>query len=113
MQDCALHLALAEIWAVVAEANRYFASQEPWVLRKQNPARMATVLFVTAEVLRAVGIMAQPFVPEASGKLLDLLAVDPAERLIAAIGSEGRLTPGTGLPQPQPIFPRYLEPEAA
>jgi methionyl-tRNA synthetase len=113
MQDFALHVTLSEIWAVVAEANRYFASQEPWVLRKQNPARMATVLFVTAEVLRAVGIMAQPFVPEAAAKLLDLLAVPSGERQIAAIGSARRLSPGTPLPQPEPIFPRYLEPEAA
>ena len=35
MADYALHTALAEIWAVVAEANRYFASQEPWKLRKE------------------------------------------------------------------------------
>ena len=37
MADYALHTALAEIWAVVAEANRYFASQEPWKLRKDDP----------------------------------------------------------------------------
>src|SRR5215203_3746700 len=40
MRDFALHTVLAEIWAVVADANRYFASHEPWVLRKQEPARM-------------------------------------------------------------------------
>ena len=39
MADFALHTALAEIWAVVAEANRYFASQEPWKLRKDDPVR--------------------------------------------------------------------------
>ncbi len=76
MADYALHTALSEIWAVVAEANRYFASQEPWKLRKSDPARMATVLYVTAEVLRAVGILAQPFMPHSAGRLLDLLAVD-------------------------------------
>jgi methionyl-tRNA synthetase len=111
MQDFAVHTALSEIWAVVAEANRYFASQEPWVLRKTNPARMATVLYVTAEVLRAVGILAQPFVPTAAAKLLDLLAVPPGERVIAAVGPTGRLTAGTPLPQPAPIFPRYMEAE--
>ena len=86
---------MAEIWAVVAEANRYFASQEPWVLRKSDPARMATVLYVTAEVLRAVGILAQPFVPEAAAKLLDLLALPAADRHLAAIGAAHRLLPGT------------------
>src|SRR5215212_3555153 len=84
LDDYALHTALAEIWAVVAEANRYFASQEPWVLRKQDAARMATVLYVTAEALRALGIMTQPFIPTASAKLLDLLGVPEAERELTA-----------------------------
>ncbi len=112
MKDFALHTTLAEIWAVVAEANRYFASQEPWILRKTDPARMNTVLYVTAEVLRAVGILAQPFVPTAAAKLLDLLAVAPEGRVLAAVGPEKRLVAGTALPQPAPIFPRYIEAEA-
>jgi methionyl-tRNA synthetase len=113
MEGFAVHNALAEIWAVVAEANRYFASQEPWVLRKSDPARMATVLYVTAEVLRAVGILAQPFVPEAAAKLLDLLSVPPQNRVLALVGPENRLAPATPLPQPAPIFPRYIEAEAS
>jgi methionyl-tRNA synthetase len=113
LDNFALHTALAEIWSVVAEANRYFASQEPWVLRKTDPARMETVLYVTAEVLRAVGIMAQPFVPDAAAKLLDLLAVPEAERMLSRIEAGDRLRPGKALPGPLPIFPRYIEPEVA
>ncbi|MGY6570994.1 MAG: methionine--tRNA ligase, partial [Salinarimonas sp.] len=113
MEDFALHQALAEIWAVVGEANRYFASQEPWALRKSDPARMGTVLYVTAEVLRIVGILVQPFIPDSASKLLDLLGVSPDQRLIAAIGEGGRLAPGTALPAPQPVFPRFVEPEVS
>ena len=113
MEDFALHQALAEIWAVVGEANRYFASQEPWALRKSDPARMGTVLYVTAEVLRIVGILVQPFIPDSAAKLLDLLGVSPDQRLIAAIGEGGRLAPGTALPAPQPVFPRFVEPEVS
>jgi methionyl-tRNA synthetase len=113
MKDFAVHTTLAEIWAVVAEANRYFASQEPWVLRKSDPARMNTVLYVTAEVLRAVGILAQAFVPTAAAKLLDLLAIPPEGRVLSAVGPEHRLVAGTALPQPAPIFPRYIEAEAS
>ncbi len=112
MQDLALHAVLAEIWAVVAEANRYFAGQEPWALRKTDPARMEAVLYTTAEVLRAVGILVQPFIPSAAARLLDLLAVAPEARNLAAIGPDHRLAPGTALPAPSPIFPRYVEPEA-
>jgi methionyl-tRNA synthetase len=113
MEDFALHTALAEIWAVVGDANRYFASQEPWMLRKSDSARMEAVLYVTAEVLRAIAINAQPFIPEAAGKLLDLLAVPESGRNLAAVGAEHRLAPGTQLPAPSPIFPRYVEPEAS
>jgi methionyl-tRNA synthetase len=111
MDDYALHTMLADIWAVVAEANRYFAAQEPWTLRKTDPARMATVLYVTAEVLRAVGILVQPVIPTAAGKLLDLLAVPPGARLLAHVGEGHRLAAGTPLPAPAPVFPRYVEPE--
>ncbi len=64
----ALHQALAAIFGVVAEANRYFAAQEPWALKKTDPARMETVLYVTAEVIRRVGILCQPFIPGLSGQ---------------------------------------------
>jgi methionyl-tRNA synthetase len=109
--DFALHTILADIWAVVAETNRYFASQEPWVLRKTDVKRMETVLYTTAEVLRCIGIMVQPFIPVAAGKLLDLLAVAPDERMFSNIDDSYALMPSTQLPSPQPIFPRYIEPE--
>jgi methionyl-tRNA synthetase len=112
IQGLALHTMLADIWSVVAEANRYFASQEPWVLRKTDPARMATVLYVTAEVLRIVGILAQPFIPTAASKLLDLLGIDGDRRMLAQVGSEPGLAAGRKLPQPEPIFPRYVEADA-
>ena len=104
-----IHKALAAIWTVVADANRYFAAQEPWALKKTDPARMATVLYVTAEVIRVVGISIQPFMPQSAEKLLDLVAV-PADRRHFRI-SDAALVPGTELPKPQGIFPRYVEPE--
>ncbi len=111
MSDFALHTMLAEIWAVVAEANRYFASQEPWALRKTDPKRMETVLYVTAETLRAVGIVAQPVIPTAAGRLLDLLARDPGERMLAHVGPAHRLARGAALAKPEAILPRYVEAE--
>ncbi len=113
MRDLALHTILSEIWTVVADANRYFAGEEPWKLRKSDPARMATVLYVTVETLRRVGLMVQPFVPTAGAALLDLLAVPADARSFAFAGEAHRLQPGTALPAPTPIFPRFEKPEAA
>jgi methionyl-tRNA synthetase len=101
---------LAELWAVVAEANRYFAANEPWRLTKTDPARRDTVLYVTAEVLRQVAILVQPVMPEAAGKLLDLLA-SRLKPQFARLGEAG-VSCRYGLPAPSGIFPRFVEPEA-
>jgi methionyl-tRNA synthetase len=69
-----IHVALNAIWAVVGEADRYFAAAEPWALKKTDPVRMATVLAVTAEVVRQLAILVQPAMPTALGRLLDLRA---------------------------------------
>ena len=103
---------LDAVWNVVADANRYFASQEPWTKRKTDPERMATILYVTAEVVRQVAILAQPVVPTGAGKLLDLLAVAQDARNFANLGSSGRLKAGQSLPKPEGAFPRYVAPES-
>ncbi|GES45387.1 methionine--tRNA ligase [Rhizobium dioscoreae] len=107
-----IHRALASIIAVVSETDRYFASQEPWALKKTDPARMATVLYVTADVVRQISILLQPFMPESSGKLLDLIAIPSDKRDFAALGEAGRLVAGTPLEAPKPVFPRYVAPTA-
>ena len=101
----AISRALDTIWKVVADCNRYFAGQEPWALKKTDPARMETVLYVTAEVLRIIGILVQPYMPQSAAKLLDALNVDA--RGFADLGK--RLVSGNALPAPTPIFPRFVE----
>ena len=113
MKDFALHTMLGDIWRVVAEANRYFASEEPWVKRKTDPERMATVLYVTAEVLRIIAILVQPVLPTAMQKLLDSLGVANDARDFAHVGESHALTSGAALPAPAPIFPRYVEADVA
>lgn len=105
-----IHRALASIIAVVSETDRYFASQEPWALKKTDPARMATVLYVTADVVRQIGILLQPFMPDSAAKLLDLIAIPSDKRDFAALGEAGRLVAGTPLEAPKPVFPRYVAP---
>ncbi len=104
---------LDAVWQVVADANRYFASEEPWAKRKTDFKRMETILYVTAEVVRQVALLAQAVTPTASAKLLDLLAQDADRRAFTALGANARLKPGTAIPAPTGVFPRYVEPEDA
>lgn len=107
----AMHLALEAIWLMLGAANKYFSAQQPWVLRKSesaaDQARFATVLYVTCEAVRIAALLIQPVLPESAGKLLDLLGQAAEQRTFAAIGT--RLAPGTRLPAPAAVFPRYLQ----
>jgi methionyl-tRNA synthetase len=107
-----IHQWLNAVWSVIAEGDRYFAGEAPWALAKTDPARQKTVLYVTAEVVRQIAILTQPVMPSASAKLLDSLGIPEGERSFAVLGGAMRLTPGTVLPAPQAVFPRYIEPTA-
>jgi methionyl-tRNA synthetase len=106
----AMHQALETIWLTLGAANRYFSSQEPWVLRKSSePAdqqRFAAVLYTTMEVVRIAALLVQPVMPAAAAKLLDLLGQPADHRDFTAIGT--RLAVGTALPEPTGVFPRYV-----
>ncbi|MDM9629791.1 methionine--tRNA ligase [Rhizobium sp. S152] len=107
-----IHRALTSIIAVVSETDRYFAGQKPWALKDTDPDRMGTVLYVTAEVVRQIAILLQPFVPGSAEKLLDLVGAAADQRDFTVLGETGRLVSGTPLEAPTPVFPRYVAPKA-
>jgi methionyl-tRNA synthetase len=113
MKTQQLHQVLNAVWAVVAEANRYFAGEAPWALAKTDPTRQGTVLYVTAEVIRQVAILAQPVMPASAAKLLDLLAIPAEEREFSELGGGRRIAAGAVLPAPSAVFPRYVDSEGS
>ena len=103
-----LHLYVGDAWKVLSAANRYISAQEPWKLKKTDPARMATVLAVVLEVVRVVTLLVQPVMPESTARILDLLGVDEGARMFANIDTP--VAAGTQLPAPSPVFPKHVEP---
>ena len=67
------------------------------------------MLYVLAEVIRQLAILAQPVTPSAAGRMLDQLAVAEGARSFSDLGADGALVPGTVLPKPAGVFPRYVE----
>lgn len=72
---------------LVKDANKYIDVQAPWALKKTDPDRMATVLYVLMETLRHVGILYQPLIPDSANKILDQLTVPTEERTFAHLES--------------------------
>ena len=110
-----IHQALNAVWAVVAETNRYFAGEAPWALAKTDPVRQRTVL------VRDRRSHSPDRHPGATG---DAGGVSKAARhprysrrdriaQFCGAGRRTRIKPGTVLPAPAPVFPRYIEPTAA
>jgi methionyl-tRNA synthetase len=108
----AMHQGLEAVWLMLGAANRYFSAQEPWVLRKSESSgdqvRFRTVLYTTLEAVRIAAVLVQPVMPDSAATLLDLLGQPSDARDFAALAT--RLTPGTTLPAPAGVFPRYEPP---
>ncbi len=105
----AFHKGIEAIFDVVGAANRYVDDQAPWALRKTDPDRMATVLYVLAEAIRHTALLLQPVMPTSCARILDQLAVGADARGFDRLSAEHRLVAGTALPKPQGVFPRWVE----
>jgi methionyl-tRNA synthetase len=104
MENLAIGQALESIWSAMSDANQYFADAAPWAVRKEDPARADTILFVTLEAIRKLAIMASWAVPLGAQRMLDLLGQSADARDFTALGN--RIAAGTELPAPSGVFPR-------
>ena len=102
------HEALEAIWVIIRAANGYVDAQAPWKLKKEDPERMATVLYVLVESIRRIALVLQPFMPDTISRMLDQLAVSPDHRSFPFLDEGHNLIPGTGLPRPEGVFPRLV-----
>ncbi|MDV3250862.1 methionine--tRNA ligase [Devosia sp. BK] len=105
-----VHEATGALVAALSSANNYFAGQEPWALKKTDPARMATVLYVTVDTVRRIAIPMLAFVPASAARLLDQLAVPEDQRILSAALNVNGMVPNTDLPVPQGVFARLEKP---
>jgi methionyl-tRNA synthetase len=108
MAELAIHRAIEAVWRGVSAANVYFAGQAPWALRKTDPARADTVLYVTAEAVRRLAILVRWVIPTGADALLDQLGQGEGAREFADL--DAWLEPGLSLPAPQGVFPRLEAP---
>jgi methionyl-tRNA synthetase len=107
--------ALEAIWAVIAIADKYLTSEQPWALgnSETDQARKATILWTTAELLRIVAALAYPVLPDSAGKIWSLLGQSAPIGEFPLDGLRwGQLAAGTALGKAQTLFPRVDKTEA-
>jgi len=107
--------ALESIWAVIASADKYLTSEQPWALgnSEQEQSRKATILWTTADLLRIVTVLAHPVLPASTAKIWTLLGLPGSVSAVELDGLRwGQLTPGVKLGKAQALFPRVEKNEA-
>lgn len=82
--------------------NKYLADAEPWKVIKTDPERVKTILYVSLQLVANLAIAFEPFLPNSSAKLREMLA-NP-ELTWEQLGQTDLLAAGTVLPKPELLF---------
>ncbi len=101
--------ALAEIWKVIGECNKYIDLTQPWVLGKDEAKkdRLANVLLTLAECVRFVAVLIRPFMPATPDRIFEQLGVsDEALKSWESLDSFGKLPAGIKVCKGEALFPR-------
>jgi methionyl-tRNA synthetase len=102
--------ALEVAWGLVGAVDKYIVENEPWALGEKqdenNRARLATVLYTSAEALRIVTALAHPVIPDSTARIWTQLGLGDIKNLDLTSLKWGQLRLGTKLGEIQPVFPR-------
>jgi methionyl-tRNA synthetase len=102
--------ALEVAWSLVGAVDKYIVENEPWALgEKQDEnsrARLATVLYTSAEALRIVTALAHPVIPDSTARIWTQLGLGEIRKFDLTSLKWGQLHLGTKLGEIQPVFPR-------
>ena len=75
------------------EANKYFNDQEPWK-KKDNPQRLATIIYTSLEMIRKITFMLYPIIPESAIKALNIFGLKEEDIDFNSIGENNFLKSG-------------------
>ena len=108
MEAYAFQNALADVFDVIDNANKYIDATAPWVLAKseESKPRLARVLYNLAETLRICTVLLQPFMPTTCEKIFAQLNVDAVGKTWDSAAAFGTLPAAATLHKGENIFPR-------
>src|SRR5579859_3205229 len=102
--------ALQTVWDLIASVDKYIVENEPWTLGEkqddESRARLATVLYTSAEALRIATALAHPVIPDATAKIWEQMGLGDIKKLALTNLAWGQLPLGTKLGNVSPVFPR-------
>jgi methionyl-tRNA synthetase len=102
--------ALESAWALVGAVDKYIVENAPWVVADKQDvdsrARLATILYTSAEALRIVTALAYPVIPESTARIWQQMGLGEITKFELSTLKWGQLGAGTKLCKVEGVFPR-------
>ncbi len=102
--------ALAELWLLVRQSNKYIDDNMPWSLAKDpsKKDRLGTVIYNLIESIRFVAVMLKPYMPRTPESIWEQIGIKDNEGLQQwdSLKDWGLIKPGTVVKRGDDLFPR-------
>ncbi len=108
MDKYAFQSAIAEVFKVLARANKYIDETEPWVLAKDETKkpRLAMVLYNLLETIRICTVLLTPFIPDSCKKIFEQIGAEADITTWDSAARFGKLPSCASVNKGAAIFPR-------
>ena len=113
LESFRLKMALSKVVDLSRLGNKYLNDREPWRAVKTDPVRAGTTLYVAAHVVKALGVMLYPFIPDSSLRILKMLGYDVGEEELRWDWALKPVPPGQRIPKPEPLFKKLSDEDVA
>ena len=107
IQNFEISRCLEEIFIYIDKLNKFVDSNEPWKVFKVDRDKAGNGLSILVENFRIIGILLQPFIPNFSTNLLNLLNINENERNFKFLNIENIIKKDHIFNKPEALFPRY------
>ena len=94
---------IKNVWELISLSNKFFNDSKPWELKKNNETEYKNVLYVTANLIKQIGILINPIMPETSEKILYMLNINDINQFHQINDID---ISGIKLNEITPLFPR-------
>jgi methionyl-tRNA synthetase len=102
--------ALETLWALLSAVDKYIVETQPWVIADkaghEARARLATVLYTSAEALRIISALVHPIIPDSTAKIFTQLGLGDIALTDLNSLCWGQMNVGTRLGKIEAVFPR-------
>ena len=110
MDNFELKGSLTAIIELARTGNQYLSDREPWHLIKTDPRKTATTLYIATELVRCIGILISPFMPDTATAIANQLNLSDVASMRWSDAGKLDLKPGHIIGKPTPLFHKISAP---